>query len=54
MTEIVVDRREALAQSEENLNVAKSRYRAGLATNTVVLDAETHRTQSYTNYNTAL
>jgi len=46
--------REALAQSEENLNVAKSRYRAGLATNTVVLDAETQRTQSYTNYNNAL
>jgi len=46
--------REALAQSEENLNVAKSRYRAGLATNTVVLDAETQRTQAYTNYYNAL
>lgn len=45
---------EALAQSEENLNVARTRYRAGLATNTVVLDAETQRTQSYTNYNNAL
>lgn len=46
--------REALAQSDENLNVAKSRYRAGLTTNTVVLDAETQRTRSYTNYNHAL
>ena len=46
--------RAALAQAEENLNVARSRYRAGLATNTVVLDAETQRTQSYTNYNNAL
>ena len=46
--------REALAQSEENLNVAKSRYRAGLATNTVVLDAETQRTQAYSNYYNAL
>lgn len=46
--------RDALAQSEENLNVARSRYRAGLATNTVVLDAETQRTQAYTNYYNAL
>jgi outer membrane protein len=46
--------RDALAQSEENLNVARSRYRAGLATNTVVLDAETQRIQAYTNYYDAL
>jgi outer membrane protein len=46
--------REALAQSEENLNVARSRYRAGLSTNTVVLDAETQRTQAYSNYYNAL
>lgn len=50
---VAVDR-EALEQAEENLNVAKSRYRAGLTTNTVVLDAETQRTQTYSNYYNAL
>ena len=46
--------REALAQSDENLNVATSRYRAGLATHTVVLDAEAQRTLTYSNHNNAL
>jgi outer membrane protein len=54
LRERVAVSREALAQSEENLNVAKSRYRAGLAANTVVLDAESQRTLTYSNYNNAL
>lgn len=46
--------REALAQAEENLKVARTRYREGLGTNTEVLDAETGRTLSYTNYYNAV
>lgn len=46
--------REALAQAEENLKVARTRYREGLGTNTEVLDAETGRTLSYTNYHNAV
>lgn len=44
----------ALEQAEENLIVAKDRYRSGLGTNTEVLDAETLRTNSYNSYNNAL
>jgi outer membrane protein TolC len=42
--------REALAQADENLRVVRSRYREGIGTNTEVLDAESQRVQSYTNY----
>lgn len=46
--------REAVTQSEENLKVAKDRYREGVGTNTEVLDAETLRTKSYSNYYNAV
>lgn len=46
--------RAALSQAEEGLRVARSRYREGLGTNTEVLDAETQRTLSYTNYDNAV
>jgi outer membrane protein TolC len=46
--------REALSQSEENLKVAKDRYREGVGTNTEVLDAETLRTRSYSNHYNAV
>jgi len=44
----------ALAQGEENLKVVKDRYQEGLATNTEVLDAETLRTLSHFNYDSAV
>lgn len=46
--------REAVSQSEENLRVTKDRYREGVGTNTEVLDAETLRTRSYSNYYNAV
>ena len=46
--------REAVSQSEENLKVAKDRYREGVGTNTEVLDAETLRTRSYSNHYNAV
>jgi outer membrane protein TolC len=46
--------REAVTQSEENLKVSKDRYREGVGTNTEVLDAETLRTKSYSNYYNAV
>jgi outer membrane protein len=46
--------REAIAQAEENLKVANDRYRNSLGTNTEVLDAETLRTRSQTNYYNAV
>jgi outer membrane protein len=45
---------DAVAQSEENLKVAKDRYREGVGTNTEVLDAETLRTRSHNNYYNAI
>ena len=42
--------RDALVQSEENLNVSKSRYSHGVGTNTEVLDAVTLRTRTFMNY----
>lgn len=42
--------REALAQADENLRVVRGRYREGVGTNTEVLDAESQRVQSYTNF----
>lgn len=41
--------REAIAQAEENLRVARDRYTAGVGIATEVLDAETLRTRTYTN-----
>ena len=46
--------KKALAQADENLGVAKDRYKEGLCTNTVVLDAETLRTTSHNNYFNAI
>jgi len=46
--------KKALGQGEENLKVVKDRYHEGMATNTEVLDAETLRTLSYFNYNSAV
>jgi outer membrane protein len=46
--------RDAVSQSEENLRVAKDRYREGVGTNTEVLDAETLRTRSYSNHYNAV
>ncbi len=46
--------RQALAESEESLKVARDRYREGLGTNTEVLDAEAQRTLTYSNYNNAI
>ena len=42
--------REAIKSAEENLQVARNRYKQGATTNTVVLDAETLRTRTYSNY----
>ena len=42
--------RAAIAQAEENLRVARSRYIQQRGTNSEVLDAETARVQSYDNY----
>jgi outer membrane protein len=46
--------KEAMSQSDENLRVTKDRYREGVGTNTEVLDAETLRVRSYTNYYNAV
>jgi outer membrane protein len=43
----------AVEQAAENLEVARNRYRAGAGTNTEVLDAETLRTQSLSNLDSA-
>jgi outer membrane protein len=41
--------RQATAQADENLRVARDRYQHQVGTNTEVLDAETLRVQAYTN-----
>ena len=46
--------KEAISQADENLRVTRDRYREGVGTNTEVLDAETLRTKSYTNYYNAV
>jgi len=46
--------RGAIAQAEENLNVTRNRYLQQRAINTEVLDAETRRVQSYTNFYNAV
>jgi outer membrane protein len=45
---------EAVAQAEENLKVARDRYRTGTGTNTEVLDAETLRVRSISNNDNAI
>lgn len=42
--------RQATAQADENLRVARDRYQQQVGTNTEVLDAETLRIQAYTNF----
>ena len=44
----------ALASADENLRVSRSRYEQGAGTNTEVLDAQTLRTQAYSNYYSSL
>jgi outer membrane protein TolC len=46
----VVVARQATAQADENLRVARDRYQHQLGTSTEVLDAETLRIQAYTNF----
>ena len=46
--------RDAVAQAEENLNVARDRYRTGTGINTEVLDAETLRVRSLGNHDNAI
>jgi outer membrane protein TolC len=46
--------RDAVEQSQENLRVARERYRTGLGTNTEVLDAETFRTRALSNHDNAI
>jgi outer membrane protein TolC len=41
---------QALASADENLRVSQNRYQQGAGTNTEVLDAQTLRTQAYSNY----
>lgn len=50
----IVVTRAALSQADEGLRVVRSRYREGLGTHTEVLDAETQRTLSYSNYYSAV
>ena len=40
----------ALASADENLRVSRNRYTQGAGTNTEVLDAQTLRTNAYSNY----
>jgi outer membrane protein len=42
--------RQATAQADENVRVARDRYQHQVGTNTEVLDAETLRVQTYTNF----
>ena len=46
--------RQALESADENVRVSKNRYEQGAGTNTEVLDAQTLRTQAYSNYYTSL
>lgn len=46
--------RDAMAQAEENLKIAKNRYNREIGSNTEVLDAETLRVNSLTNHNNAV
>jgi outer membrane protein len=46
----VVVNRSALESADENLRVSEDRYQDGVGTNTEVLDAQTLRTQIYSNY----
>lgn len=46
--------REAVEQAEENLRVGREQYGVGLATNTVVLDAEALRLQAIANHDNAV
>jgi outer membrane protein len=56
-TQETTERREvasaAVASADENLKLARDRYSQGLANNTEVLEAETQRTRSTTNFHSA-
>ena len=45
---------ESLQSADENLRVSRNRYQQGVGTNTEVLDAQTLRTQVYSNYYSSL
>ena len=45
--------KETLEQADENLQVTRNRYKAGIGTNTEVLDAETLRTINFVNFDKA-
>jgi len=45
--------RQAVAQADENLKVARNLFKAGMANHTQVLDAERLRTTTYTNHDNA-
>jgi outer membrane protein TolC len=45
--------RQAVAQADENLKVARNLFKAGMATHTQVLDAERLRTTTYSNHDNA-
>ncbi len=46
--------RQALESADENLRVSRNRYQQGVGTNTEVLDAQTLRTRSYSNFYSSL
>lgn len=46
--------RKGLQSAEENIRVSRNRYQQGVGTNTEVLDAQTLRTQAYSNYYSSL
>ncbi len=50
----VLVNRQSLQSADENLRVSRNRYEQGAGTNTEVLDAQTLRTQAYSNYFTSL
>jgi outer membrane protein TolC len=49
-TKRVAVTQDTLAQAEESLKVSRDRYAEGVGTNTEVLDAETLRVRSFSNY----
>jgi outer membrane protein TolC len=54
LRERVAVNRAAVKSAEENVAVTKNRYNQGVGTNTEVLDAETLRTQTYSNFYNSL
>jgi outer membrane protein TolC len=50
----VLVNRQSLQSADENLRISRNRYEQGVGTNTEVLDAQSLRTQAYSNYFTSL